>query len=192
MNRFRWHAVSAVAVLICCVAVAQEKKEKATQEVAVKDIKLIVPKAWKQEEPSNQLRITQFKLVASEGDKEAAELAISQFGGGGGAIDDNIKRWVNQFDSKDRKARITKGNSAQGQYVLVDLTGTYIPSPFEKKKGPMSGQRMLAVMLIVEDKGLYFLKLLGPEKTVTEAATELRASFGAKADDEKEYKTESS
>ncbi len=186
MNRFRWQAVSAAAVLVCCIAVAQEK-EKATQVVEVKDIKLTVPKAWKQEDPSNQLRITQFKLAAAEGDKEAAELAISQFGGGGGAVGDNIKRWLNQFDLKDRKAKITKGKSKQGEYILVDLTGTYIPPPFEKRKGPIPGQRMLGVMLMVEDKGLYFLKLLGSEKTVTKAATDLRSSFGAKADDEKEY-----
>ena len=68
---------------MCCVAVAQDK-EKATQVVEVKDIKLTVPKAWKQEEPSNQLRLTQFKLSAAEGDKDGTELAISQFGGGGG------------------------------------------------------------------------------------------------------------
>lgn len=188
MNQFRYWSVSVAAVLACCVVVAQDK-EKATQVVEVKDIKLTVPKAWKQEDPSNQLRITQFKLIAGEEGKETAELAISQFGGGGGAIDDNIKRWVNQFDPKDRKAKITKGKSVQGEYFLVDLMGTYIPAPFEKKKGPIPGQRMLGVMLMVEDKGLYFLKLLGPEKTVTQAATDLRNSFGAKADDEKEYKT---
>ena len=85
MNRFRCWTVSATAVLVCCVAVAQDK-EKATQVVEVKDLKLTVPKAWKQEDPSNQLRIAQFKLSAAEGDKDGAELAISQFGGGGGAI----------------------------------------------------------------------------------------------------------
>lgn len=189
MNRFRRWTISVTAVLVCCVAVAQDKA-KETQVVAIKDIKLTVPKAWKQEEPSNQLRLTQFKLAAAEGDKDAAELAISQFGGGGGAVGDNIKRWLNQFDAKDRKSKITKGNSSQGQYVLVDLTGTYIPAPFEKKKGPIAGQRMLAVMLTIEDKGIYFLKLLGPEKTVTESATALRASFGAKSDEEKEFKPE--
>jgi gluconolactonase len=193
MNRIRWWSISAAAVLVCCVVVAQEKKEKKekpTQVVEVQDIKLTVPKAWKQEPPSNKLRLTQFKLAAVEGDKEVAELAISQFGGGGGAIGDNIKRWVNQFDPKDRKARITKGKSPQGEYIFVDLTGAYIPPPFEQKKGPIAGQRMLGVMLMAEDKGLYFLKLLGPEKTVTEAATDLRSSFGAKADDEKEFKLE--
>ena len=189
MNRFRWWTVSAAAVLVCYVTLA-DYKAKETQIVEVKDIKLTVPKAWKSEKPSNNFRVAQFKIDAAEGDKEPAELAISQFGGGGGAIGDNIKRWLNQFDAKDRKEKITKGNSKQGEYVFVDLTGTYIPAPFEKRKGPIPGQRMLGVMLMTEEKGLYFLKLLGPEKTVTAAATDLRTSFGAKADDEKDYKQE--
>lgn len=189
MNRFRWQAVSAATMLVCCIAVAQEK-EKATQVVEVKDIKLTVPKAWKQETPSSTIRVAQFKIVTGDDDKEAAELAVTQFGAGGGEVDPNVKRWLSQFDAKDRKAKVTKGKSKLGEYVLADLTGTYIPAPFEKKKGPIAGQRMLAVMLIVEDKGIYFLKLLGPEKTVTAAADDLRTSFGAKADGEKDYKSE--
>ncbi|MBC7817801.1 MAG: hypothetical protein IAG10_12990 [Planctomycetaceae bacterium] len=192
MNRFRWQAVSAAAVLVCCVAVAQEK-EKATQVVEVKDIKLTVPKAWKSEKPSNQFRVAQFKIDAAEGDKEGAELVITQFGGGGGGVDDNIKRWVNQFESKDRKVKISKGKSKLGDYVIVDASGTYNKPdgpPIAGKTKPTPGSRVLNVMLMIEDKGVYFLKLAGPEKTVAGTATDLRVSFGAKADDEKEYKSE--
>ncbi len=191
MNRFRYWSVSVAAVLACCVVVAQDK-EKATQVVEVKDIKLTVPKAWKQEKPSNQFRVAQFKIDAVEGDKEGAELVITQFGGGGGPVDDNIKRWVNQFDAKDRKIKTTKGKSAQGEYIVVDGTGTYLKPdgpPMAGKTKPTPGSRVLSIMLMVEDQGSYFLKLAGPEKTVTAAATDLRNSFGAKADDEKEYKT---
>ena len=192
MNRFRWQAVSAATVIVCCIAVAQEKG-KATQVVEVKDIKLTVPKAWKQEKPSNQFRVAQFKIDAAEGDKEGAELVITQFGGGGGGVNDNIKRWENQFESKDRKAKVTKGKSKLGDYVVADVTGTYLKPdgpPIAGKTKPTPGSRVLNVMLMIEDKGVYFLKLAGPEKTVTGAATDLRTAFGAKADDEKDYKTE--
>lgn len=192
MNRFRWQAVSAATVLVCCIAVAQEK-EKATQVVEVKDIKLTVPKAWKQEKPSNQFRVAQFKIDAAEGDKEGAELVITQFGGGGGGVDDNIKRWINQFEAKDRKAKVSKGKSKLGEYVVADVTGTYLKPdgpPIAGKTKPTPGSRVLNVMLMIEEKGVYFLKLAGPEKTVTGTAADLRASFGAKSDDEKEYKSE--
>ena len=49
---------------------------------------------------------------------------------------------------------------------------------------------MLAVMLTVENRGNYFLKLVGPAKTVAAAEAAFRNSFGAKADSEKEYKLE--
>ncbi len=192
MNHFRWQAVSAAAVFVCCIAVAEEK-EKATQLVDVKEIKLTVPKAWKQEKPSNQFRVAQFKIDAADGDKEGAELVITQFGGGGGGVDDNIKRWINQFESKDRKSKVTKGKSKLGEYVVADVMGTYLKPdgpPIAGKTKPTPGSRVLNVMLMIEEKGVYFLKLAGPEKTVTAAATDLRTSFGAKADDEKVYPPE--
>ena len=190
MNRFHWWTVSAAALLVCCVAAAQDK-DKATQVVEVKDIKLTVPKAWKQEKPSNSFRVAQFKIDAVEGDKDGGELVITQFGGGGGGVDDNIKRWVNQFEAKDRKVKVTKGKSSHGEYIVVDATGTYLKPdgpPIAGKTKPTPGSRVLNIMLMVEDKGSYFLKLAGPEKTIAGAATDLRSSFGAKAEDEKEYK----
>ena len=192
MYRFRWQAMSAAALLACCVAVAEEK-EKATQVVEVKDIKLTVPKAWKSEKPSNQFRVAQFKIDAVDGDKEGAELVITQFGGGGGGVDDNIRRWINQFEAKDRKTKVTKGKSKLGDYVVADVTGTYLKPdgpPIAGKTKPTPGSRVLNVMLMIEDKGVYFLKLSGPEKTVSGTASDLRVSFGAKANDEKEYTTE--
>ena len=192
MNRFRRWTISAAAVLVCCVAVAQEKA-KETQVVEAKDIKLTVPKAWKQEKPSNNFRVAQFKITAAEGDKEAAELAVMQFGGGGGGVDDNIKRWVNQFEAKDRKVKVSKGKSTQGEYIVVDVSGTYLKPegpPIAGKTKPTPGSQVINVMLMVEDQGSYFFKLAGPEKTVSAAATDLRTSFGAKADDEKEQKAE--
>ena len=192
MYRFRWQAMSAAALLACCVAVAEEK-EKATQVVEVKDIKLTVPKAWKSEKPSNQFRVAQFKIDAVDGDKEGAELVITQFGGGGGGVDDHIRRWINQVEAKDRKTKVTKGKSKLGDYVVADVTGTYLKPdgpPIAGKTKPTPGSRVLNVMLMIEDKGVYFLKLSGPEKTVSETASDLRVSFGAKANDEKEYTTE--
>ena len=180
----------AIILAASCVIAADEKE---TREVAVKDIKLTVPKAWKQEEPSSKLRVAQFKIAAAEGDKEGAELVINQFGGGGGGVDENVKRWVNQFSAKDRKVKVTKGKSSQGEYVIVDATGTYNRPdgpPFAQKTIPVAGQRMLAVMLMTGENGSYFLKLTGPEKTVTGAADDLRKAFGAKAEDEKEQKSE--
>jgi gluconolactonase len=184
--------IPVAAVLLCGVSHAQEKA-KETQTVEAKDIKLTVPKAWKSEKPSNNFRVAQFKIDPAEGDKEAAELAVTQFGGGGGSVDDNIKRWINQFDPKDRKVKITKGKCEYGEYIVVDLAGTYLKPdgpPFAQKTKPTPNSRVINVMLTVEDKGSYFFKLAGPDKTVAGAATDLRTAFGAKISDEKEQKPE--
>ena len=195
MSIHRWWARSFATTFILLFAasfvVAADETE--TREVAVKDIKLTIPKAWKQEEPSSKLRVAQFKIAAVEGEKDPAELVINQFGGGGGGVDENVKRWVNQFSAKDRKVKVTKGKSSQGDYVVVDATGTYNKPdgpPFAQKTVPVAGQRMLAVMLMTGENGSYFLKLTGSEKTVSGAADDLRKAIGAKAEDEKEQKTE--
>ena len=78
----------------------QEKKDDGkddVKEVAIKDLKLKLPANWKQEEPSNQMRLAQFKPPAAEGDEPKAELVISSFPGDGGGVDLNFKRWVDQF-----------------------------------------------------------------------------------------------
>jgi len=175
--------------------VAQEKQDATaeTKEVTIKAIKLKVPNNWKQEEPSNNLRLSQFKLPPVEGDKPSTELVISSFGGDGGGVDQNFKRWVDQFTAEGRKVKLTSGECEQGKYYVNDVTGTYLQSsggPFAGgKKTPMPGYRSLSVVLAVPEKGVYFLRLTGPEKTVTSAAESFRKSFGGDASKEAEYET---
>lgn len=189
-----------VTTLICSLAVfslkptqSDEKSDASgkTNDIKVQDITLRVPQSWKQQPPSNRLRLAQFDIPAAEGDKEDAELVISSFGGGGGGIDANVQRWIDQFQPEGRRAKVHTGTTPQGAYVIADLTGTYNKPdgpPIQRKTIPTPGSRMLAVILTVEDKANYFLKLTGPEKTVTAAAEALRASFGADAGKEKEYR----
>ncbi len=163
-----------------------------TRETKIDDLKLTVPATWKQQEPSNSLRLGQFEIPAADGDKEPAELAIFNFGAGGG-VKSNIDRWVEQFQAVERKTKSTQGKSQLGDYVLVDITGTYkkpVGPPRAGKTEPMPGARMLGVILSVEKKGLYFLKLVGPEKTVAAAATAFRTAIGGKEQSEKPYDAE--
>ena len=172
----------------------QDKKDAAkdeSKEVTFKAITLNVPSKWKQEEPSNNLRLGQFKLPPEEGDKPVTELVISAFGGDGGGVDQNFKRWVDQFTPDARKVKLTSGECKQGKYYVNDITGTYLQStggPFAGgKKTPMPGYRSISVVLAVPEKGVYFLRLTGPEKTVTAAAESFRKSFGGDATSEAEY-----
>jgi gluconolactonase len=160
-----------------------------TREVKIEDLKLTVPATWKQQEPSNNLRLGQFEIPAADGDKESAELTIFNFGAGGG-VKANLDRWVEQFQPAERKTKASQGKGQLGEYVLVDISGTYkkpIGPPRLNKTEPMPGARMLGVILSVEKKGLYFLKLTGPDKTVSAALGALRTAIGGKESEEKPY-----
>jgi gluconolactonase len=161
-----------------------------TREVKVEDIILQTPTHWKQQEPSNRLRLAQFVIPAVEGDKEPAELVISFFGGDGGGVDANLKRWNEQFTGDDKKIKLTEGVSPQGNYYFSEVSGTYqkpVGPPIAGKKEPAPGYRSLNVILQVPSKGNYFLRLIGPDKTVKAAAAAFRASFGGDAAKEKPY-----
>lgn len=168
-----------------------EKEAAAPAEVKIDDITLKVPATWKQQPPANKLRLAQFLIPAAEGDEHPTELVISSFAGGGGGVDANLKRWTDQFAGDERKVKITSGKSPQGEYVLHDVTGTYMFSaggPFAGgKKEARANHRSISVILTVKDKANYFLRLTGPEKAVNAAAEAFRASFGADAKAEKPY-----
>ncbi|WP_010583786.1 SMP-30/gluconolactonase/LRE family protein [Schlesneria paludicola] len=161
------------------------------KEVEIKGIKLLIPANWKPEKPSNNLRLAQYKPPAADGDKPTAELVVSSFGGDGGGVDQNLKRWNDQFTSEGRKIKLTTGDCPQGKYTLSDISGTYLQSsggPFAGgKKTPMPEYRSLSVVLLVPDEGAYFLRFTGPEKTITACAEAFRKSFGADAAKETEY-----
>jgi hypothetical protein len=49
---------------------------------------------------------------------------------------------------------------------------------------------MLGVILGIEEKGVYFFKMTGPDKTVAKEGTTLRASFGADGEKEEDVELE--
>ncbi|MCA9017301.1 MAG: hypothetical protein KDA77_18365 [Planctomycetaceae bacterium] len=185
------YSVLALSLAIYACTVEAADKDEKTNEVKIQDITLKVPANWKSSPPSNNLRLAQFEIPAVEGDKEPAELVISSFGGTGGGVSANITRWIGQFAAgKDRVVKVTQGDSKDGKYVFADISGTYnksIGPPFLRKTEAVPDSRMLGVILAVEGKAYYFLKLTGPKKTVSSIVDEFRASFGANAKDEKPF-----
>jgi gluconolactonase len=179
-------AALVTTAIVCVVAIAEE-----TTEVAIDKLKFTVPKSWTKEEPSNSLRLAQWKIPAAAGDSEPGEFYITP--PIGGTAKQNIDRWIGQFDAKDRTTKMTKGTSSQGEYVIVELSGTYNKPdgpPILRKTTPVAGYRMYGVILTVNGGGNYFMKLTGPDKTVSAQSDALRASFGGKASAESEYKQE--
>ncbi|MAQ90398.1 MAG: hypothetical protein CMM03_11125 [Rhodopirellula sp.] len=164
-----------------------------TKKVMAKDITLNVPTTWKQSPASNNLRTAQFAIPKVEGDRDDAELVVYFFGGAGGGVNANLERWSGQFQPGGKKQKIYKGEAKQGEYYLLDITGVYnkpIGPPINRQTNPTPGYQMLAVVLMVKDKGNYFLKLTGPQKTVAAASKALRVAIDADVKKEAELKPE--
>ncbi len=188
----RLNKLTVLALAILVTAPVLQGAEK-TKKVAAKDITLNVPTSWKQSPASNNLRTAQFAIPKVEGDKDDAELVVYFFGGAGGGVNANLERWSGQFQPGGKKQKIYKGESKQGEYYLLDITGVYnkpIGPPINRQTNPTPGYQMLAVVLMVKDKGNYFLKLTGPQKTVASAAQALRIAIDADATKEAELKPE--
>lgn len=162
-----------------------------------KELVLHTPKAWKMGMPATTLRLAEFAIPAAEGDQNPVELTIFSFDGGGGGVKANVERWINQFQPQGRTWNIVTAEGHQGLYILVDLKGTYnMPDgpPIQQKTKPLPNARMLGVILgVLSDQDgeaddqaqaerkvtLYFLKMAGPEKTVTANEEAFRLAFGA-------------
>lgn len=168
-----------------------KKKEIKTVEVEIRGgLKLNVPENWKQSKPSSRLRLAQFAIPKMKGDSEDGELALFNFGAGGGAKA-NIDRWVGQFQATEREVKVKEGMLETGRYFFVEISGIYnkpIGPPIARQTKAAPGSRMLGVILGIEDKGIYFFKMTGPDKTVAAQASALKKSFGADAKKEKEVK----
>jgi hypothetical protein len=137
------------------------------------DLRLKPPEGWVSERPTSSMRVSQYQLPAADGDTEAASLVVYYFGPGqGGSVDANLERWIGQMQppdgrpSKD-KAK-TETTTVNGMKVtLLDVAGTFAGGDMG---GGGAGQskpnfRMRAGV-IETPKGAYFIKLVGPEKTV--------------------------
>ncbi len=138
-------------------------------------IRWTAPPTWKAQ-GARPMRAATYSVPAAPGDKEDAECAVFYFGPGqGGGIEDNITRWIGQFEQPDGKpsraaAKISRQPFNGVPVSLIDLTGTYMASagPMSQTKTPKPGYRLLGA-IADSPQGAVFFKLTGPLKTVVAA-----------------------
>lgn len=136
-------------------------------------LKFRVPAGWMEEERASSMRVAQYRLPRAEGDAEDGSLVLYYFGQGqGGSTAANIERWVGQIKQADGSSSADKAKEerfeANGLKIsTVDIAGTYVAETtpgsgtFENKPG-----YRLRAAVVETPKGSYFVKLIGPEKTV--------------------------
>jgi len=119
------------------------------------------------------MRVAEFTLPRAAGDAEDAQLVIYYFGGEGGGVEANIDRWLGQMKQPDGRASSAVAKrqvrTVNGLKVtLLDVTGTYVSDMTQGDPAhpDKSGYR-LRTAVVETPKGPYFLKLVGPSRTVS-------------------------
>ena len=178
--------LAAILLISSAHTVADEAPKTTT--VKLKKLTLKVPADWKKGGRRNSMRLATFEIPAAKEDGGVGELAIFNFPGGGGPVDQNISRWIGQFESKGRQSKVTVGKAGDAPYHPVEVSGTYNQSvgpPIRRQTKAVPNSRMLAVIL-TQASDVYFLKMTGPDETVKAQANAFRKSFGGDAASEKE------
>lgn len=136
------------------------------------ELQFKTPDGWASETPSSSMRFAQYQLPAAEGDAEGASLVVFYFGAGqGGSVQANLDRWMGQIQqpnggsSKD-KAK-TETLTVNGMNVtLLDVSGVYAGGDMGGASAQGKPNFRMRAGVIGTPKGGYFIKLVGPEKTI--------------------------
>src|ERR1044071_376425 len=162
---------SVIAILISVVCAASLQVLAVSQK---SELKFTVPAGWIEEPRSSTMRVAQYKLPKAATDTEDASLVLYYFGQGqGGSAAANVERWVGQMKQADGSAA---KDAKQEQFetnglkvTTVDVVGTYVAetAPGSGTFHNNAGYRLRAAV-VETPNGSYFVKLVGPEKTVAQ------------------------
>ena len=134
-----------------------------------------IPKRWT-EQGQRPMRVATYTIPAAEGDAETGECAIFFFGNDqGGTVDQNIERWIGQFETSGVPARTRKDVNGM-KVTLVQVAGAYLApaGPMMQSSGKKENYRLLGAIL-EGPEGSVFYKFTGPAKTVGGAEGEFNA-----------------
>ena len=165
------------ATVLAAFAAHTTAQDKKGTTVTWGGLKSTTPGDWKEETPSNKMRMAQFKLPKAEGDPEDGELALFK-SPGGGSVQDNLARQEKKFELPPGKKaedaiKVEKIKLGGKDAVYQDIRGTYLKktAPFDPnaKTTKHSDYRQLYVLFENEEGGntvLYSMTLVGPTKTI--------------------------
>lgn len=163
------------ALLIRGGTACGQEPEKKTDVIKLADgkVTLPAPKQWQRRQPRTRIVEHEFAAPPAEGDEAAARITLMRAGGG---VEANIQRWIGQFVQPDGGASADKTKQEKSEVSgavvhVVDISGTYKD---RQGGGPFSGgrevrrekYRMLGAIIATENSGHYFIKVIGPAKTV--------------------------
>ena len=159
-----------------------------TQAVDAGGLSFQAPADWKSTPPQSSMRRAQLKVPAAEGEA-SAELIVFAFPGGAGSVDANVERWQRTFKDKDGnepKANVKTVKGKNCEVTRVELSGSYHPTTFpgQAAQPDIENARLLGAIVLTDKTG-FFLRLVGPAKTVTAAKPAFDKMLGTMKVEEK-------
>ncbi|UJR81281.1 hypothetical protein [Sandaracinus amylolyticus] len=135
--------------------------------------------AWRAEEPlisrrpSSPMRAAEYAVR----DHEGAELTVFHFGRDqGGGVDENVARWVDQFEQPDGRPSREVAVIERAEVNGIRVTRVQVAGAFAGMRGmgggggaAQPGYRLLGAIAEGPD-GMVFFKLTGPEAAVQDAS----------------------
>jgi hypothetical protein len=178
MRHAWWVLLLGLSVLVGAGRAEDKKDDKGTV-VEIDAFKAKVPASWKQveltEQQKNFGRVAQFTIPKAKDEKHDAEMIVFNFGsGGGGDVKSNVDRWKGQFTAPEGKKVESKSEEmkvGETPVTYVDVKGTYKykKRPFDaNEKEELRPDYRLIGVIFESKNGPYFIRLIGPAKTVAE------------------------
>jgi hypothetical protein len=148
--------------------------------LALGPFSLVAPSDWTLKPITSSMRAADFMLPGKPG--ADAELIVYFFGkDGAGSLEDNINRWVDQFEQPGGKpsrevAKIEKTKFAGQDATFISLGGRFVAQamPGATQAVDKSDQALLAA-IVDSPSGPYYFKLVGAKATVDAGAKAFRA-----------------
>jgi hypothetical protein len=149
----------------------------AAAEIPKRDLPLLWndPPSFLRGTPRSPARAAEYVVPRTGSDTEDAECVVMTFGPHqGGTVEDNAKRWVDQFQPAAPKPRRTTVDSNGMRATFVEVSGTFSGNMMPNAQGVVTptskpGWRLIGA-IIEAPSGLWFFKLTGPDLTVRSAA----------------------
>ena len=149
--------------LVLCAGQSRAKEAGETISIAEGKVQAEKPAKWDAVKP--RMSMIEHEFSAPKDSQDPARITIMQ---ASGSVDENILRWVAQFESaKKEDAKIETMKVDDCEVHLFDLSGTWVGmgGPFAAKKEDF---RMFAAIVETKSAGKIFIKMVGPTEVVGE------------------------
>lgn len=161
-----------VGILFCLAALAARAGDKAAP-FAAGDFTFAVPEGWSSVTPSSPMRKAELHVPGPEGTGQAGEAIVTVFHfgpGQGGTVQQNVDRWLGQFDGDNEAKHASTAKETIGKIAVTfaRASGTFQSGMPGQPTTALEGQALIGAIL-ESPNGDVYVKMTGPSPTVEKA-----------------------